>query len=67
MQKLPEADSARKLLACPFCGGSALDIFIRDGRRIHCTACGGKGPPAYHWRLTDDSANERAAERERGL
>lgn len=30
------------LLPCPFCGGEKIvDVYIRDGREMRCTSCGG--------------------------
>jgi len=47
-----------KLLSCPFCGGDKVDgMFIRDGWRVGCFACGA-GVHAYH-----PEAHKRAAEK----
>ena len=46
-------EAAAELLPCPFCGGEASIIAIRDGRQASCkglprTPCFAKGPAIHH-------------------
>jgi len=44
------------LLPCPFCGGEKIvDVYIRDGREVKCTSCGG----SVHAFQPDASAQAR--------
>jgi hypothetical protein len=46
--------------ACPFCGGDAHTVYIRDGRMARCTKCGASGPGEFHGPADRLSADERA-------
>jgi hypothetical protein len=50
---MTDAREEALLAACPFCGGEASVIGIRDGRQVSCkgpprTPCFAKGPAVYH-------------------
>jgi Lar family restriction alleviation protein len=47
-------------LPCPFCGGAAHTVYIRDGRMARCTKCGASGPGEFHGPADGLSADERA-------
>lgn len=49
-----------ELKPCPFCGGEAQQIMVRDGRQVFCGSCRASGPPAYHGTTSMRSALKRA-------
>lgn len=53
MTDVSEQSVAEVLKPCPFCGGKATVIGIRDGRQVSCIGqprvpCFAKGPAVYH-------------------
>lgn len=55
---MPDPD----LLPCPFCGGEAFSVHIRDGRRVACRNpdCWVGGPQCFHGSPDMPSAEARA-------
>lgn len=49
-----------ELKPCPFCGGEATTIYIRDGRVAVCKSCGTSGERCHHGPIDIPSAEERA-------